>query len=302
MISRDAAAADVTDDVSSIGHEDDVDDAASPGNTLETKKEIQFNTSCRKLDLSARAHNALDAEQLGETLLRHDNPPGLHELTVRSKPRLETLPVVIGRFENLVTLTLSNNSLKDLPWSMLYLKNLQKLDLSRNQFQHIPRIIGYLVALRELNMTRNCLLTIPNEILKLEKLEKLDLSENKNLKGFTSGPFKNKKEVDSVFQIVRQRRLRSDLWCESRPWAGHDVSGGIPRQKSFVTLHELAVTSILTHHVDFLVFETVPPRIKTFLTEKAEEHRSRIRVAKCSSCKHFYSSKEMFENHVCQAG
>ena len=144
----------------------------------------------------------------------------------------------------------------------------------------------------------NCLRTIPNQLLNLEKLQKLDLTDNDTLKGIS--PEELKKGVSTIFKIIRKRQDRSDMWANSTPWIGYRAN--VTYGSSTLTLHEIAVMSILSHKVNFLVFDTVPPKLKTMLTERADEYRNRIKVAKCSKCKYFYSSKEMLENHMCQAG
>ena len=106
--------------------------------------------------------------------------------------------------------------------------------------------------------------------------------------------------MKEIFEIIRKRQGRSDLWANSTPWVG--CEDGVTYGTTAQTLHELAVMSILSHKVNFLFFDTVPPKLKTMLTERSEEYQNRIKVAKCSKCKYFYSSKEMFENHICQAG
>ena len=258
--------------------------------------EIKYKSSNTKLDLTSQY--MVNDDLFCKALSMHENPTIVRTFTLKNKTKVLSIPVIIGQFDNLVILNLSNNGLTDLPWSMLYLGKLEKLDLSRNFFEHIPRIIGYLRELRNLNFRRNCLLTVPNELLKLEKLQTLDLAENPKLRYIT--PEQIKKGVKEIFEIIRKRQGRSDLWVNSTPWVG--CEDGVTYGNTAETLHELAVMSILNHKVNFLFFDTVPPKLKTMLTERAEEYRNRIKVAKCSKCKYFYSSKEMFENHICQAG
>ena len=145
--------------------------------------EIKYNSSSKKLDLISQY--VISDDLLYKALSMHENPTILQEFTLRNKRKVLSIPVIIGQFDNLVILNLSNNGLTDLPWSMLYLGKLEKLDLSRNFFEHIPRIIGYLRELRNLNFRKNCLRTIPNDLLKLEKLQTLDLAENSKLRGIT---------------------------------------------------------------------------------------------------------------------
>ncbi len=274
---------------------EETDVPAAKQETAEVQKtEIKYNTSCKKLDLTG--YVMLDHDMLYEALSMHKEPSTLQELTIKNKPKILSLPILIGRFENLVSLSLENNGLNDLPWSMLYLTSLEKLDLSRNKFQHIPKIVGYLVELRELNFRNNSLVTLPTELLKLVKLKKLDLTDNDKLKGFTKEECK--KGVKTIFEIIKKRQNRTDVWANSKPWIGFDSD--TPNWFSVPTLHEIAVTSILAHKVNFLMFNSVPPVLKSFLSERAQEYNSRIQVAKCSNCKHFYSSKEMFDNHMCQ--
>ena len=258
--------------------------------------EIKYKSSNKKLDLTSQ--HVINDDLFYKALSMHENPTILQEFTLKYKTKVLSIPVIIGQFDNLVILNLSNNGLADLPWSMLYLGKLEKLDLSRNFFEHIPRIIGYLRELRILDFRKNCLLTIPNDLLKLQKLHTLDLAENPKLRGIT--PEHIKKGVKEIFEIIRKRQGRSDLWANSTPWVGR--ADGVTSGNTAQTLHELAVMSILSHKVNFLFFDTVPPKLKTMLTERSEEYQNRIKVAKCSKCKYFYSSKEMFENHICQAG
>lgn len=258
--------------------------------------EITFNSSSKKLDFTSQ--HVLNDELFYKALSMHENPTALQDFTLKNKRKITAIPVTIGHFDNLALLNLSNNGLSDLPWSVLYLCKLEMLDLSQNCFQHIPRIIGYLKELQELSFRQNFLRAIPNELLKLKKLQKLDITENNTLKGITAE--QPNKGVKTIFEILRKRQDRNDLWASSTPWIGYKE--GVTYGSSTLTLHEIAILSILSHKVNFLLFDNVPPKLKTMLTERAEEYRNRIKVGKCSKCKYFYSSKEMFENHMCQAG
>ncbi len=278
---------------SDIGQLDTKEENANEANEEIGDIKINYNNSDKKLDLSSQPITV--DEHFYQALSIHKNPSNVKELHLCRKPKICNIPLLIGQFENLVVLDLHDNGLIDIPWSFVYLHKLEKLDLSFNCLKYIPKIICYLQNLKVLNLKQNYLVAIPTELLQLEKLQKLDLTNNKYLGGIT--PEQTEKGVTAIFEILKKRQGRTDLWANSKPWLGYGAS---PVYLSSVpSLHELAVDSIIANKIDFLVFTNVPPRLKTYLTKSYEDHRNRIKVAKCSQCSYFYSSKELFDNHDC---
>ncbi|KAK2586650.1 hypothetical protein KPH14_011695 [Odynerus spinipes] len=93
------------------------------------------------------------------------------------------------RLTNLIQLDLSNNNLKDLPYSLCLLKSLEHLALNNNQFSCLPSVVANLKSLKSLKVHNNYIKEISESIGNLENLEDLDLSYNK----LTDIPFAYKK-------------------------------------------------------------------------------------------------------------
>ncbi|OUM63772.1 hypothetical protein PIROE2DRAFT_9635 [Piromyces sp. E2] len=96
-------------------------------------------------------------------------------------------------FENLKTLTLTNNKQKDfkddnvkIPEAIGNLKNLEELDLSGNNlYGAIPKSISKLTNLKSLILSNNKLSgNVPYDIRNLKHLHKLYLNSNNDLKGY----------------------------------------------------------------------------------------------------------------------
>ena len=107
---------------------------------------------------------------------------------------LTELPVEIGKFTNLKSLSIDNTLIREIPASLAELANLEYLSISysdsyfelaypstgsvRALLTKLPSQIGQLAHLRELRLSLNSIKNVPSEIGDLKSLRKLDLSGN----------------------------------------------------------------------------------------------------------------------------
>jgi len=95
-----------------------------------------------------------------------------------SNNSLETLPAEIGLLNNLTRLDLSINNLKTLPTEIESLQNLTRLDIWDNNFEILPKEIAQLEKLETLYAYDNYLTSIPREIGQLINLKNLSFLGN----------------------------------------------------------------------------------------------------------------------------
>lgn len=91
---------------------------------------------------------------------------------------LDQLPPIIEEFEDLISLRLAHNKLNHLPNFLSKLSKIIILDASHNQITRIPFWIEKLEHLRELRLNNNQILSVPSVISKLSLLRKLYLQNN----------------------------------------------------------------------------------------------------------------------------
>ncbi|PHI17992.1 hypothetical protein CEQ90_20265 [Lewinellaceae bacterium SD302] len=115
--------------------------------------------------------------------------------------RIQELSPSINKFENLRSLNLSNNLLRNIPSidtisvslrslnlssnnievfpeSIIGLKNLEELDLSNNYIRHIPNEVGELSNIESINLSNNSLTELPRGIVNLPDNIELKIEEN----------------------------------------------------------------------------------------------------------------------------
>ncbi len=95
-----------------------------------------------------------------------------------SKAKLDSFPLEIFLFKNLIELNLSRNFLEEVPPEIGQLVNLKKLNLANNKLVHLPPEIGQLKELIFLGLNRNVLEDLPPTIGHLKKLEIFELWDN----------------------------------------------------------------------------------------------------------------------------
>ncbi|MEE6463592.1 hypothetical protein FKM82_005964 [Ascaphus truei] len=104
----------------------------------------------------------------------------------------EIPPAVFDGLENLISLNLNNNLLKQLPSEIRNLKLLENLSVNHNQLKEVPKELCTLQHLCELHLTNNHLETLPEELGYMTNLKELLVSRNK-LIGLPEGLGKLKK-------------------------------------------------------------------------------------------------------------
>ncbi len=68
---------------------------------------------------------------------------------------LKELPENIFQLEKLTEINFSGNDLSGLPSSIQALKNLRRLNLDQNRFKHLPGVISYISKLKHLSIDQN---------------------------------------------------------------------------------------------------------------------------------------------------
>ena len=96
-----------------------------------------------------------------------------------SANKLKQIPDVLGSFANIKHLNLGDNKLGTIPSSLGQLSRLETLVLKNNLLVTLPRTLESLANLRTIDLSGNLFSSIPVQILGLKRLEMLDLSRNK---------------------------------------------------------------------------------------------------------------------------
>ena len=95
-----------------------------------------------------------------------------------SHQQLKEIPIELLKFQKLEKLFLHDNQLQELPDFLFQLPQLKQLDLSHNHIAEVPTSISNLITLRSLFLLVNELSTLPNETGLLNQLEVLHLQHN----------------------------------------------------------------------------------------------------------------------------
>uniref|UniRef100_A0A2C9JDS5 Uncharacterized protein n=1 Tax=Biomphalaria glabrata TaxID=6526 RepID=A0A2C9JDS5_BIOGL len=207
------------------------------------------------------------------------------------------LPVNIGRFVNLYSLTISGCGLTSLPWSIIYLKSLVNLDLSYNKLMTLPNYFGSLSSLEHLNLEGNKLIVLPTSLIELTNLKTLNLAKNDNLMGPSYSVCMQ--GIEAVMKNLSMRSSRKNMWANSKMFydATDSTANG---SEEIPTLVTLCINIIHQSGQDFMLPALVPSDLNQILQEKLEEKRKSLSVAKCSTCHAFFSNATAFESHVCK--
>ncbi|XP_050407188.1 leucine-rich repeat-containing protein 40 [Patella vulgata] len=127
-------------------------------------------------------------------------PKNLQKFKIASGGKIPIFPSVVGRFSNLSTLIVRRNQIEELPDCLSDLKNLTVLDLSDNSLRSIPQTLLFL-RLERLILKNNRI-----EIISVDVLEMIYLVEL-NVKGNplrAPNPSICSKGVDGIFKYLRQ--------------------------------------------------------------------------------------------------
>lgn len=134
------------------------------------------------LSIGLAAFNRLSAQSASNDSLRvyrdldqaMKNPMQVYHLKLSHKG-YGIIPEQIFTFENLKTLDLSKNKIREIPPEIGKLKNLKELDISSNKLEVIPAGIGKLEKLQKLVLNRNDIDSLPPEMAGLTELARLEL-------------------------------------------------------------------------------------------------------------------------------
>ncbi|XP_004699619.2 leucine-rich repeat-containing protein 39 [Echinops telfairi] len=89
------------------------------------------------------------------------------------------IPEFIGRFQNLIVLNLSRNTISEIPRGIGLLTRLLELNLSYNKIKTVPQELSNCASLQKLELAVNRdICDLPQELSKLLNLTHLDLSMN----------------------------------------------------------------------------------------------------------------------------
>lgn len=106
------------------------------------------------------------------------NPEEVYKLSL-SEQSLKELPLEVCQFKNLQMLNLSSCDLKSLPDSIRILTKLQFLSLYDNKLKQLPDGFRELKNLEVLYLGKNKLIDIPIWVGGMGKLRRLDISRNR---------------------------------------------------------------------------------------------------------------------------
>ncbi|MEM7036288.1 MAG: leucine-rich repeat domain-containing protein, partial [Bacteroidota bacterium] len=81
----------------------------------------------------------------------------------------------ITKLRKLVSLSVANDELRELPMALLCRKGFHSLDVHRNQLRSLPKEIGKAKSLRRLNLSGNEIRTLPDSFVQLGALQELHL-------------------------------------------------------------------------------------------------------------------------------
>ncbi len=84
----------------------------------------------------------------------------------------------INLLKNALSLNLSYNQIKEIPFTINQLKRLKVLDLSNNRIESLPKTFIGLTKLEELNLENNELEVLPKYLYRLRKLKSMNLAGN----------------------------------------------------------------------------------------------------------------------------
>ena len=92
------------------------------------------------------------------------------------KNKLSKLPSYISDFKHLEVLKVSSNKLYGFPLPLCKMPQLKKLFISRNDISSIPNCIEYMKELQYIDLYDNPIRSLPESITKLKNLSEIDLS------------------------------------------------------------------------------------------------------------------------------
>jgi len=208
-----------------------------------------------------------------------------------------SVPYSIGQCHNLTCLNLSNCSIHELPWSIIYLRVLKILDLSFNYFQVLPSILSSLSNLEDLNLESNRLVALQRSIVFLPKLKYLHIENNNEL---ISPPYNIcVKGISSMQQFLDEKVQKKNLWENSHAYYT-DEQNSLPFYTQVQPLIVLCVNIVIKSKQDYIHMNHVPPRLKTYLQTREKEAKLSIKVAKCGDCGGCFSNEYYFDAHICR--
>lgn len=114
--------------------------------------------------------------QLGQFPIEITDFQELHSIYLMGNS-IRNLPPEIGRIAGLRKLFLNSNLLEGLPEEIGSLSNLQELNLGSNRIKVLPQSLTELEKLKQLELWSNPITKLPDRFSKLSSLEELDLGE-----------------------------------------------------------------------------------------------------------------------------
>jgi len=121
--------------------------------------------------------------------------------------KLKELPNEISSLKSLKILTLNNNFINCIPTSIVRLEKLHTLEIANNKIVILPELINYMIGLVRLSCPGNKLLKLPESISIMAGLRYLDIALNKlrylprNFDKQLRRPIRDKKDPLNEFQF-----------------------------------------------------------------------------------------------------
>ncbi|XP_075438949.1 leucine-rich repeat-containing protein 69 isoform X2 [Ascaphus truei] len=188
----------------------------------------------------------------------------------------EIPPAVFDGLENLISLNLNNNLLKQLPSEIRNLQLLENLSVNHNQLKEVPKELCTLQHLCELHLTNNHLETLPEELGYMTNLKELLVSRNK-LIGLPEGLGKLKKlkildvagnEIRTFPSTIHDVPLQK-FYYEENPLLQKKPVCAV-QEEEVLSLKEITARLILSHlkSTDSVLREKIKehPKVRTILS------------------------------------
>ena len=196
--------------------------------------------------------------------------------SIRSAPALTHLDLSHNRLENfdhidltsmqqLISLKVANNKLKEIPGNLVILNNLRILDLSSNYFTEFPAVICELTGLADLDLSFNMLEELPERIGSLTALSRFIITNNKLKSDFPASVFAmdSLREIDCRFNSLHSVDVLATVPGLEALYCGHNAISAISPSSRFAKLRHFHMNK---NPITKLLLPIAPEPSRTILT------------------------------------